>query len=93
MLPQDIAGERRCNGQEAVSTQCHHFPTLQVVEWSEIETLQRELLDSPLQPTQYVLLGPLARICNKGQGEKRIFMLIHFAIKTIPLGSSRNIPS
>lgn len=64
VLPENITGEWWRNGQEAVSSQRDHLPSLQVVEWTKVETLQRELFDSPLQPTQYVLLSPLARIWN-----------------------------
>lgn len=71
MLPQNVAHEWRNSGQESLFAQTAHLfaPHAEV---AEVDAVQRELFDRPVQPVFDVRFTPLSWICSSPQSVRRL---------------------
>lgn len=65
MLPQNVAGEGRRDGQKLLLAEIDHGAALHLVEGVQVHGDQRELVLGPVEPVDDMLLRPLTGICEE----------------------------
>lgn len=65
MLPQNITGVLRSDGQELFAAEGDQVASAHLRESLDVHAAQRELLLRPIQPVNDVLFSPLTRIWNQ----------------------------